>query len=110
MARWLVKQEPSTYSYDRLEKDRSTEWDGVHNALALRHLRGMARGDEAFFYHSGDERAAVGILRVAGAPHPDPKDDRGSWSVRVEPVRRLARPVTLAELREVPGLAGLALL
>lgn len=110
MARWLVKQEPTSYSYDRLEKDRSTEWDGVHNALALRHLRAMRPGDEALFYHSGEERAAVGILRIIGEPHPDISDPRGSWSVRVAPVRRLARPVTLAELRTTPGLDGLALL
>ncbi len=110
MAYWLVKQEPTSYSYDRLVRDGATEWDGVHNALALRHLRAMRPGDEALYYHSGEERRAVGILRITGEPHPDPADPRGSWSVRVAPVRRLPRPVTLAELRTTPGLDGLALL
>jgi len=110
VAHWLVKQEPTSYPYQKLERDGATEWDGVHNALALRHLRAMRPGDEALFYHSGDERQVVGILRVAGEPHPDPNDPRGSWSVRVEAVRPLERGVPLAELRELPGLDGLALL
>ncbi len=110
MARWLVKQEPTSYSYTDLVKDRATEWDGVHNALALRHLRAMRPGDEAFFYHSGDERSVVGILRIAGVPHLDPHDARGSWAVRVEPVGTLPRPVSLGELRTTPGLDGFALL
>ncbi len=110
MARWLVKQEPTSYPYEQLEKDGSTEWDGVHNALALWHLKAMRPGDEALFYHSGEERRAVGVLRIVGDPHPDPRDARGSWSVRVAPVRRLARPVELAELRSTHGLDGLALL
>lgn len=99
MARWLVKEEPTHYGFDDLVRDRRTEWSGIHNALALRHLRSMRVGDEVFYYHTGSERAIVGIARVARAPRPDPRDARGSWSVEVEAVGPLARPVTLAELR-----------
>ncbi|MGA8275923.1 MAG: EVE domain-containing protein [Thermoplasmata archaeon] len=110
MAHWLVKQEPTSYSWNRLVHDGLTRWDGVHNALALQHLRRMAVGDEAFFYHSGEERACVGLLRVASVPRPDPADSRGSWFVEVVPVRPLARPVTLAEIRSDPVFEGIALL
>jgi predicted RNA-binding protein with PUA-like domain len=110
MAHWLVKQEPTSYSWTRLVRDRRTRWDGVHNALALQHLRRMVVGDEALFYHSGEERACVGILRVASDPRPDPADARGSWYVEVVPVRALARPVSLAEIRADPAFAGIELL
>ncbi|MGA8303098.1 MAG: EVE domain-containing protein [Thermoplasmata archaeon] len=110
MARWLVKSEPSVYSYAALERDGHTEWDGVHNALALQHLKRMRPGDRLMFYHSGAERAGVGIARVASMPHPDPTDARGSWSVEVRPVRRLQGPIPLAELRSDRGLAGFILL
>jgi len=110
VAHWLVKQEPSTYSWSRLVADGRTRWDGVHNALALQYLRRMAVGDEAVFYHSGEERACVGILRVATQPRPDEADPRASWYVEVTPVRALARPVTLRELREEPTFAGTELL
>jgi predicted RNA-binding protein with PUA-like domain len=110
MAHWLVKQEPTTYSWSRLVADGQTRWDGVHNALALQHLRRMAVGDEAVFYHSGDERACVGILRITTEARPDPKDPRPSWFVEVAPVRPLERPVTLAELRDDPTFAGTELL
>jgi predicted RNA-binding protein with PUA-like domain len=109
MARWLAKSEPSVYSYADLVRDRTTEWDGVHNATALIHLRAMRRGDELLFYHSGDERSVVGIARITGAPRPDPKDDRGSWSVAVAPVRALRGPVPLAVLRAEPALNGFIL-
>ncbi len=110
MARWLLKEEPEHYAWSDLVRDGRTEWDGVHNALALRYLKSMRRGEEAIFYHTGDERACVGILRVAAAPHPDPRDERGSWSVAVVPVRPLARPIPLAELKSDPGFAGFELL
>jgi len=99
VSHWLVKQEPTSYSWKDLERDRETEWDGVHNALALRHLRSMVVGDLGLFYHSGGERACFGILKVVRGPRPDPSDERGSWTVRVRAVRRLARPVSLAEIR-----------
>jgi predicted RNA-binding protein with PUA-like domain len=110
MAGWLVKSEPGVYSYSDLERDGRTEWDGVHNALALQHLKRMRPGDRVLFYHSGGERAGVGIARVGSMPHPDPKDARGSWSVEVRPERRLRGPIPLAELRTDRGLAGFILL
>ncbi|HXQ48776.1 MAG TPA: EVE domain-containing protein [Thermoplasmata archaeon] len=110
MAHWLVKQEPSSYSWGRLVRDRRTRWDGVHNALALQHLRRMVVGEEAIFYHSGDERACVGILRIASPPRPDPNDTRGSWYVEVVPLRALPRTVPLAELRQDPTFTGIELL
>jgi predicted RNA-binding protein with PUA-like domain len=106
VARWLVKEEPEHYSWADLVRDGRTEWDGVHNALALRHLRAMREGDEAIFYHTGDERACVGVIRILSAPHPDPKDERGSWSVAVGPVRPLARSIPLSELKGDRGFDG----
>jgi len=110
MSKWLLKEEPTHYSWSDLVRDGRTEWNGVHNALALRHLRGMAPGDPAIFYHSGDVRSCVGLMVVAAPPHPDPDDDRGSWSVAVRPVRPLPRPVPLAEIRADPTFAGFDLL
>ena len=110
MGYWLAKSEPGAYSYADLEREGKTEWNGVHNALALQHLRRMRPDDGLLFYHSGAERAVVGVARVAALPHPDPADDRGSWSVEVRPVRPLRGAVTLAELRGDPALDGLALL
>lgn len=104
MAHWLVKEEPTHYGFDDLVRDKGTVWNGVHNALALRHLRAMRRGDEGFYYHTGEERAIVATFRVAGAPEPDPDDDRGSWRVKIRPGRRLPRPVPLAELRADPTM------
>ena len=110
MAHWLVKEEPTHYSWTDLARDGRTEWDGVHNALALRYLRSMAPGDEAIFYHSGEERACVGIVSVVTRPRADPNDERGSWSVGVRPVRALERPVPLREIRSDPAFAGFDLL
>jgi predicted RNA-binding protein with PUA-like domain len=110
VAHWLVKQEPTSYSYSDLLRDGRTRWDGVHNATALMHVRKMRPGDEALFYHSGDERACIGILRVASLPHPDSSDARPSWWVEVVPVRRLARPVPLHEIRDDPAFEGFDLL
>ena len=88
MAYWLMKSEPDSYGWDDLVRDGGTEWDGVRNPAARLHLRAMHPGDEAFFYHSGDQRSVVGIMRIAREARPDPKDS--SWvSVRVEPVRPL---------------------
>ena len=109
MARWLMKSEPGTYSWDDLLRDGATEWDGVRNPAARLFLRAMKPGDEAFFYHSGDVRAVVGIMRVARGPGPDPKDP--AWvSVAVEPVRPLAPPVTLKAIKAEPGLAKMELI
>ena len=110
MKRWLIKEEPDHYAYSDLERDGRTEWNGVHNALALRHLRAMGVGDEAFFYHTGDERAAVGIARISRGARAGDSDGRPSWSVEVVPIRPLKRPIPLAELRMDAGLAGFDLL
>ncbi len=99
MRHWLLKEEPTHYSYARLEQDRQTVWSGVRNPLAQRHLAAMRRGDEGLFYHTGNERACVGIVRIASDPAPESPQPPLYWQVRVEPVRRLARPVTLAEIR-----------
>ncbi|MCI4336873.1 MAG: EVE domain-containing protein [Thermoplasmata archaeon] len=104
MAHWLVKEEPTHYSFDDFVRDKGTLWNGVHNALALRHLKSMRRGEEGFYYHTGDERAIVGTFRVAGRPEPDPEDDRGSWRIPLKPGVRLPRPVPLAELRPDPSM------
>ena len=109
MAKWLMKSEPTSYGWDDLVRDGGTEWDGVRNYAARLHLRAMEPGDEAFFYHSGDERAVVGIMRITGPGKADGED--GSWvKVPVEPVRALARPVTLAEIKAEPALAKMELI
>ena len=108
MAHWLMKSEPGVYSWDDLVRDRTTEWDGVRNPTARLHLRAMKLGDEAFFYHSGDERQVIGIMRVSRAARPDPKDP--NWvSVEVAAVRLLARPVTLKQIKGEPSLATMEL-
>ena len=107
MAHWLMKSEPGVYSWDDLNRDKTTEWDGVRNPTARIHLKAMRQGDEAFFYHSGDERQVVGIMRVAREAQPDPKDP--NWvSVAVEPLRPLG-PVTLKAIKAEPALAKMEL-
>lgn len=109
MAHWLMKSEPESYSWDDLVRDSGTEWDGVRNNAARLHLKAMKPGDEAFFYHSMSDKAVVGIMRIARGAQPDPKDP--NWvSVRVEPVRALDRPVTLAEIKAEPRLAKMELI
>ena len=109
--RWLFKTEPSAYSFAGLEADRRTTWDGVKNALALRHLAAVAAGDEVLVYHTGDEKAAVGIARVTRGAYPDPKQkDPKLVVVDLEAERALPRPVTLAEMRANKQLAGFDLL
>ena len=107
MALWLCKQEPSCYSFDDLVRDGSTVWDGVSNALARKHLRQMRPGDRVFFYHTGKEKAVVGEMVVAGEPRPDPNaGDEAAVAVDMKPVRKLARPVSLAEIKADKLLAG----
>jgi predicted RNA-binding protein with PUA-like domain len=109
MAYWLMKSEPHSYSWDELVQDGGTEWDGVRNPAARLHLRAMKPGDEGLFYHSGDEKAAVGIMRITREGAPDPKDP--NWvSVAVAPVRPLARPVTLKGMKAEPRLAKLEMI
>jgi len=111
MAHWLLKTEPDCYAWDDLARDKGTPWDGVSNALALKHLRTMRKGDLALIYHTGDERAAVGIAEVVSAPYPDPKegDDR-LVVVDLKPRKKLPRPVTLAAIKADPAFEGWDLL
>jgi len=98
---WLVKQEPSAYSYDNLEKEKKTIWDGVHNNLALKHIRTMKIGDKSLFYHTGEEKRVVGIIEITSDPYPNPKEsDKRFVVVDVKPVTRLKRPVTLEEIKK----------
>jgi predicted RNA-binding protein with PUA-like domain len=107
MAHWLMKSEPDVYSWDDLVRDGETDWDGVRNNAARLHLRAMREGDEAFFYHSGEVRAVVGIMRIAGAGRPDGAD--GAWvKVPVQPVRAIG-PVTLKAIKAEPKLAAMEL-
>lgn len=109
MAYWLMKSEPQSYSWTDLLRDSGTEWDGVRNNAARLHLKAMRKGDEAFFYHSMTDKALVGIMKIVREAEPDPKDQ--DWvSVRVEPVRPLARPVALAEIKAEPRLSRMELL
>jgi predicted RNA-binding protein with PUA-like domain len=109
MAYWLMKSEPSSYSWDSLVRDGKTLWDGVRNNAARLHLRAMKPGDQAFFYHSMDDKAVVGIMKITGTGQPDGED--GSWvKVPVEPVRALAKPVTLAAIKAEPRLAKMELI
>jgi len=107
---WIVKTEPSTYSFDQLERDQTTVWDGVRNNLALKHLRQMKRGDRVLVYHSGEEKAVVGLAEVAAEAYPDPKQkDPKLVVVDLKAAGRLPRPVPLAEIKQEPAFADLAL-
>lgn len=109
MAYWLMKSEPSSYSWENLVRDGRTMWDGVRNNAARLHLRAMKAGDQAFFYHSMDDKAVVGIMTIVGPGQPDGED--GSWvKVPVEPVRPLSKPVTLAQIKAEPKLAKMELI
>ena len=97
---WLFKEEPTHYSFDDLVRDKETSWTGVRNPLAQKHLRSIQKGDRIFFYHTGDEKAVVGIAKAAGAPYPDPADKAGRlYAVDVVPVKKLKTPVTLAAVK-----------
>jgi len=97
---FLVKEEPDHYSFDAFVKDGGTEWSGVKNPLAQKHLRSMRKGDLVFYYHTGDEKAIVGIARATANARPDPADKTGkAHVVDLVPVKKLARPVTLAEIK-----------
>ena len=97
---WLFKEEPTHYSYDNLVKDKRTVWSGVKNPLAQKHLRSVKKGDRIFYYHTGDEKSVVGIAKALGDAYPDPKDKAGKQSVvDVAPVKKLAKPVTLASIK-----------
>ena len=106
MTAWLLKTEPGAYSYEDLERDGTTHWDGVTNAMAQLNMRAMQVGDPVVIYHSQTDKAAIGLGQVVRAPYPDPTDERGKrvW-VDVSAERRLTRPVTLTELKADPAFA-----
>ena len=107
---WLVKQEPESYSWAAFQADRRTSWDGVRNYQARNNLRGMQAGDSVLYYESGDSKSVVGTARVSRAAYPDPTADDPAWvSVELEALKSLARPVTLAEIKADPSLAGVIL-
>jgi predicted RNA-binding protein with PUA-like domain len=110
MAHWLVKSEPSVYSFDQLIKDKSTVWSGVRNYAARLHLRGMKKGDEVFYYHSNEGTDIVGIAKVIKEAYQDPTTDDDRWvAVDLAPVRRLKNPVSLDQIKADKRLTEMAL-
>jgi predicted RNA-binding protein with PUA-like domain len=107
---WLVKQEPEGYSWDDLVRDRGTEWTGVRNFQARNNLRQMKVGDRVLFYHSGEQKAVVGIAQVAKASYPDPSSDEAQWvAVDIKPLKPLREPVSLAEIKAEAKLGNMLL-
>ncbi|HXX68000.1 MAG TPA: EVE domain-containing protein [Polyangiaceae bacterium] len=107
---WLIKSEPDKYPFERLVADGSTRWDGVRNFEARNNLRAMKPGDYCLYYHSNEGKAVVGIAKVTRAAYPDPTSKDGDWSaVDIEPVRPLAHPVTLDEMRSDRTLGKMAM-
>jgi predicted RNA-binding protein with PUA-like domain len=105
--RWLFKTEPSVYSFQQLQKDKKTIWDGVKNNLALKNLKDIKKGDQILIYHTGDEKAAIGVARALSDAYPDPsKKDPKLLVVDIEAVKPLPRPVTLAEVKANKKLAN----
>ena len=110
MAYWLVKSEPTTYSWDDLVKEKQTSWGGVRNYAARLHLRNMKKGDEVFFYHSNEGTDIVGIAKVSKEAYQDPTTDDDRWSaVDLKPVRKLKKPVSLDTIKKDKRLKDMAL-
>ena len=110
MAYWLVKSEPSTYSYDQLVKDKTTVWDGIRNYAARNHLRGMKKNDEVLFYHSNEGLSIVGIAKVSKEAYQDPSTEEDAWVVvELKPSKRLKNPVSLTQIKADKRLADMAL-
>lgn len=110
MQYWLLKTEPDCYAYADLVREGATPWDGVSNNAALKHMRTMQPGDLALIYHTGDERRAVGLAVITSAPYPDPQaGDPRLVAVTVQPLRPLARAITLADVKADPFFADFAL-
>jgi predicted RNA-binding protein with PUA-like domain len=111
MAYWLVKSEPNKYAFSDLQRDGKTVWDGVRNNAAALHLKAMKLGDEVFYYHSQEGLAVVGIAKVVREAFPDPTDAAGRFvAVELAPVRPLLKPVSLADIKANPALAGMTML
>jgi predicted RNA-binding protein with PUA-like domain len=97
---WLFKEEPTHYGYDAFVTDKSAVWSGVRNPVAQRHLHSVRKGDRIFYYHTGDEKAIVGVAKATANAYPDPDDPSGKWAVvDIVPVKKLKRPVTLKEIK-----------
>ncbi len=108
---WLIKSEPFVYGFDDLEREKIGRWDGVRNYAARNNLRAMAVGDLLLFYHSNEGLAVVGLARVARTAYPDPTAEKGDWScIDVAPVKKMARSVTLAEIKAAPALAQMGII
>lgn len=111
MAYWLVKSEPSVYSFDDLLKEKQTRWDGIRNYAARLHLRAMKKGDKVLFYHSNEGLAIVGIASVVKEAYPDPTAKEGDWSaVDIKGVRKLKKPVLLENIKKDKRLSQMALI
>src|SRR5947207_13580048 len=107
---WLFKEEPTHYSYDDLVRDGKTSWTGVRNPVAQKHLRTVKKGDRIFFYHTGNEKAVVGVAKAAADSYADPADKSGKlYAVDVLPVRKLEQPVTLASVKADKSFASFPL-
>ena len=110
MACWLVKSEPSAYSWEQLEKDKETEWTGIRNYAARNHLRSMKKGDEVFFYHSNEGLEIVGIAKVAREAYQDPTTEETAWvCVDLKPYKKLKKPVSLDLIKKEKRLKEMAL-
>jgi predicted RNA-binding protein with PUA-like domain len=110
MAYWLVKSEPSKYSYLQLEKDKKTIWDGIRNYASRIHLRAMKKGDEVLFYHSNEGLEIVGVAKVAKEAYPDPSAGEQDWvAIDLKPDRRLKKPVSLSKIKDDKRLGDMAL-
>lgn len=111
MRYWLMKSEPNAYSWDDLIAEKETIWDGVRNHRATNNMRAMKVGEEVFFYHSNIGKEIVGIAKVSEAGLLDPTDSEGKWAtVKIKPVRKLDRPITLKEIKADPALADIELI
>jgi predicted RNA-binding protein with PUA-like domain len=107
---WLFKEEPSSYSFAQFSKDGSTVWAGVKNPLAQKHLRSVRKGDQVFYYHTGNEKAVVGVARATSDAYPDPNDKSGKlFVVDIAPVRALGQPVSLAAIKASKAFAAFPL-
>jgi len=112
MAHWLLKSEPSSWSWDQqvAARAKGTFWNGVRNHLAKKHLMAMKKGDRAFFYHSNEDKAIVGIVEIIKTYYPDPTDETGKFGmVDVKALKPLEKPVTLAQIKAKPQLADMVL-
>ena len=110
MAYWLVKSEPSTYSWEQFKKDGTTTWDGVRNYAARNHLRSMKKNDEVFFYYSMEQHEIVGTAKVSKEAFQDPTTDEEAWvAVELKAGRKLQKPVSLQDIKANPALKNMAL-